>query len=87
MANAPPFEVDLKHALFAASGADVNAQLVFAGTDSFFVHHVRMGNMWQRSRRIVAVGVPHDVANETRRTAAASPGGVDAGILLRDTLD
>lgn len=44
VANAAPFELDLKHLLFAASGAGSAAQLVFTGTDSYFVHYVKLGH-------------------------------------------
>ena len=45
VANAPAFDLDLKHALFGAHGTGANAQLVFTGTDSYYVHFVRMGNV------------------------------------------
>lgn len=38
--GAAPFELDNKHANFAASGSGSNAQIVFTGTDSYFVHWV-----------------------------------------------
>jgi hypothetical protein len=34
--------LDFKHALFVAQGA--SAQIVFTGTDSYFVHYVKQGN-------------------------------------------
>lgn len=40
IANAAPFDLDLKHALFTATSAGTLAQLVFTGTDSYFVHYV-----------------------------------------------
>lgn len=60
VANAAPCEVDFKHALFAASGAGVNAQLVFTGTDSFSVHNVKTGSVCRLWRRIAAVGAYTD---------------------------
>lgn len=36
--------LDLKHANFSAYGTGAQAQLVFTGTDSYFVHWNRMGN-------------------------------------------
>lgn len=39
IANAPPFDLDLKHALFVA-GPGAAGQLVFTGTDSHFCHYV-----------------------------------------------
>ena len=45
IANAAPFEVDFKHALFAASGSGASAQLIFTNTDSAFAHWVRTGNV------------------------------------------
>ena len=43
VAGAPPFDLDLKHVLFAAHGAGASAQLVFTGTDSYFVHYAKAG--------------------------------------------
>lgn len=39
VANAAPFDLDLKHALFVA-GTGTAGQLVFTTTDSYFVHYV-----------------------------------------------
>lgn len=44
VAGSAPFDLDLKHCLFAASGSGASAQLVFTGTDSYFVHYVKMGH-------------------------------------------
>ena len=41
--GAPPWCVDFKHALFAASTAASRA-IVFTNTDSYFVHYVTLGN-------------------------------------------
>jgi hypothetical protein len=42
--GAPAFAVDFKHANFQAYGAGANAQIVFTGTDSFFVHYMKTGH-------------------------------------------
>jgi hypothetical protein len=44
VANAAPFDLDMKDLLLVAVGAGASAQLVFTGTDSFFVRFVKSGN-------------------------------------------
>jgi hypothetical protein len=42
--GAPAFVLDLKHANFQAFGSGAAAQLVFTGTDSYFVHYMKTGH-------------------------------------------
>jgi hypothetical protein len=45
IANAAPFEWDLKHTNIVANGTGAAAQIVFTGTDSYFVHWNKTGNV------------------------------------------
>lgn len=44
VSGAPAFSLDLKHANYVAAGTGAQAQLVFTGTDHYFVHWNRLGN-------------------------------------------
>jgi hypothetical protein len=45
IANAAPFDWDLKHTNIVANGTGASAQIVFTGTDSYFVHWNKTGNV------------------------------------------